>query len=146
MASIRKRGDTFTITAYMGYDEQGRQRKKTTTYRPPENVTPGKAEKLAKAYAATWEEKIRGYVALDENRTFAELAEWYYSTVAPSVLKPKTLLNYQKTIYDHVIPFLGREKLKTSRRPCWTACLRNCREAAICWNIFSCRTGPYSMA
>ena len=95
MASIRKRGDTFTITAYMGYDEQGRQRKKTTTYRPPEGVTPGKAEKLAKQYAAVWEEKIRGYVALDENKTLAELAEWYYSTVAPSVLKGKTLENYK---------------------------------------------------
>lgn len=58
MASIRKRGDTFTITAYMGYDENNRQRKKTTTYRPPDGVTAGKAEKLAKAYAATWEEKI----------------------------------------------------------------------------------------
>lgn len=117
MASIRKRGDTFTITAYMGYDEQGKQRKKTTTYRPPEGVTPKKAEKLAQAFAANWEEKIRGYVALDENRTFSELAEWYYSTVAPSVLKPKTLLNYKKTIYDHVIPFLGREKLKNITPP-----------------------------
>ena len=73
MASIRKRGDTYTITAYMGYDEQGRQRKKTTTYRPPDGVTPGKAEKLAKQYAAVWEEKIQGYVALDENRTLSEL-------------------------------------------------------------------------
>lgn len=26
MASIRKRGDTYTITAYMGYDETGKQR------------------------------------------------------------------------------------------------------------------------
>lgn len=117
MASIRKRGDTFTITAYMGYDEQGRQRKKTTTYRPPDGVTAGKAEKLAKQYAAVWEEKIRGYVALDENRTFIELAEWYYSTVAPSVLKEKTLQNYRKTIYDHVVPRLGREKLKNITPP-----------------------------
>ena len=54
MASIRKRGETFTITAYMGYDEQGRQRKKTTTYRPPDGVTAGKAEKLAKQYATVW--------------------------------------------------------------------------------------------
>ena len=42
MASIRKRGDTYTITAYMGYDESGKQRKKTTTYRPPDGVTAGK--------------------------------------------------------------------------------------------------------
>ena len=101
MASIRKRGDTYTITAYMGYDETGKQRKKTTTFRPPDGVTPGKAEKLAKQFAAVWEEKIRGYVALDENRTFAELAEWYYSTVAPSTLKPNVLVNYQKGIYCH---------------------------------------------
>lgn len=117
MASIRKRGETFTITAYMGYDEQGRQRKKTTTYRPPDGVTAGKAEKLAKAFAATWEEKIRGYVALDENRTFSELAEWYYSTVAPQTLKPNVLVNYRKGIYDLIVPVIGREKLKNITPP-----------------------------
>ncbi len=117
MASIRKRGDTFTITAYMGYDEQGRQRKKTTTFRPPDGVTAGKAEKLAKQYAAVWEEKVRGYVALDENRTFAELAEWYYSTVAPQTLKPNVLVNYRKGIYDHIVPVIGREKLKNITPP-----------------------------
>lgn len=112
MASIRKRGETFTITAYMGYDEQGRQRKKTTTFRPPDGVTAGKAEKLARQYAAVWEEKIRGYVALDENRTLSELAEWYYTTVAPSVLKAQTLKNYRGEIERHVLPAIGREKLK----------------------------------
>ena len=117
MASIRKRGDTYTITAYMGYDEQGRQRKKTTTYRPPDGVTPGKAEKLARQYAAVWEEKIKGYVSLDENRTLAELAEWYYSTIAPQTLKPNVLVGYKKTVYDHVIPVLGREKLKNITPP-----------------------------
>jgi len=117
MASIRKRGDTFTITAYMGYDDKGRQRKKTTTFRPPDNVTPGKAEKLAKQYAAVWEEKIRGYVALDENRTLSELAEWYYTTVAPSVLKPQTLINYRGEIERHVLPAIGREKLKNITPP-----------------------------
>ena len=75
MASIRKRGDTFTITAYMGYDESGKQRKKTTTFRAPDGVTPKKAEKLARQYAAIWEEKIQGYVALDENRTVEEYKE-----------------------------------------------------------------------
>ena len=117
MASIRKRGETFTITAYMGYDETGKQRKKTTTYRPPDGVTASKAEKLAKQYAAVWEEKIRGYVALDENRTFAELAKWYYDTIAPQTLKPQTLKAYKKGIYDHIMPRLGNEKLKNITPP-----------------------------
>lgn len=117
MASIRKRGETYTITAYMGYDEQGKQRKKTTTYRPPEGVTASKAEKLAKAFAATWEDKIRGYTALDENRTFSELAAWYYETVAPLMLKPNILINYRKGINDHIMPRLGNEKLKNITPP-----------------------------
>ena len=112
MASIRKRGETFTITAYMGYDEQGRQIKKTTTFRPPENVTAGKAEKLARAFAATWEEKIKGYSSLDENRTFAELVHWYYESVAPLQLKPNILIDNQSMINTYVMPTLARKKLK----------------------------------
>lgn len=117
MASIRKRGETFTITAYMGYDEQGKQQQENHDISPAGRVTAGKAEKLARAFAATWEEKIRGYVALDENRTFAELAEWYYSTVAPQTLKPNVLVNYRKGIYDHILPVIGREKLKNITPP-----------------------------
>ena len=112
MASIRKRGETFTITAYLGYDDTGKQIKKTTTYRPPDGVTNGKAEKLAKEYAIKWEDKIRGYVALDENRTLSELAQWYYETIAPNTLKPNGLIGYKQGIYNHVIPRIGRVKLK----------------------------------
>ena len=112
MASIRKRGDTFTITAYMGYDVEGRQIKKTTTYRPPDGVTAGKAEKLAKQYAAVWEEKIKGFVALDENRTFEELAKWYYETVAPVALKGNVLIDNKTMIYTYIMPTLARKKLK----------------------------------
>jgi hypothetical protein len=60
MASIRKRGDTFTITAYLGYTDEGKQIKKTTTFKPPENVTASKAEKLAREYSVIWEQRIRG--------------------------------------------------------------------------------------
>lgn len=112
MAGIRRRGKSFTITAYLGYDANGRQRKKTTTFRPPEGTPPGRAEKLARAYAAVWEDSVRGYVGLDENRTFADLAEWYYAAVAPAVLKPNVLAGCRQVIENHVIPCLGREKLK----------------------------------
>jgi integrase len=112
MASIRKRGETFTITAYMGYNDTGKQLKKTTTYRPPDGVTAGKAEKLAREFAVKWEDKIKGYVALDENRTLSELAQWYYETIAPNTLKPNILISYKQDIYNHIIPRIGRVKLK----------------------------------
>jgi len=121
LASTRKRGDSFLITAYMGYETREKkdgsgveyvQRKKTTTFTPPDGVTPGKAEKLAKEHAIKREDKIRGYVALDENKTLEELAEWYYKTVAPNTLKPNILLSYKNDVYMHIIPVIGREKLK----------------------------------
>jgi len=66
MASIRKRGGvrgevTFQISVSMGYDANGKQQRKFTTYTPPENVTAGKALKLAKEYAALWEDRINQY-------------------------------------------------------------------------------------
>ncbi len=113
MAGVRKRGKTFTITAYMGYDADGRQIKKTTTYRPPAGVTPAKAEKLARAFAAVWEDSVKGYTSLDENMNFRELADWYYGSIAPNVLKEKTLLEFRRTIELHVMPVLGNVKLKS---------------------------------
>jgi hypothetical protein len=112
MATVRKRGNTFTITVSLGYKEDGTHVRKFTTFKPPPNVTPGKAEKLAKEYAAIFEDKIRGYTDLDENRTLKQLADWYYDTVAPNTLKPNILISYRQGIESHVIPRIGREKLK----------------------------------
>lgn len=121
MAGVVKRGETFLITCYMGYEMRDKkdgtgqeyvQRKKTTTFRPPDGVTASKAEKLARQYAAVWEDKIKGYVALDENRTFAELSEWFFSTVAPQKLKENIAIDDKSIIDTYVMPTLGREKLK----------------------------------
>ncbi len=112
MAFVRKRGETFTITASLGYREDGTQIRKNTTYKPPAGVTPGKAEKLAREYAAVWEDQIRGFTSLDENITFAKLSEWYFTTVAPSTLKPNVLVSHKGFIEHYALPTLARKKLK----------------------------------
>lgn len=112
MASIRKRGETYTITAYLGYDETGKQIKKTTTFKPPSDVTNGKGEKLAREYAVIWERKIRGYVTLDENRTFSDLVEWYFQNIAPNNLKENIMIDNRNIINTYVMPTLARKKLK----------------------------------
>lgn len=112
MATVRKRGNSFTITCSLGYDEQGKQIRKFTTYTPPSGVTEGKALKLAKQYAALWEDKIKGYVSLDENRTFRELADWYYENVAPSVLKETVLIGNRNLLRVYAMPTIGHIKLK----------------------------------
>ena len=112
MASIRKRGDTFTISVSLGYDIEGKQIRKFTTYTPPADVSAGKAEKLAREYAVLWENKIRGHISLDENRTFSELLGWYFEVVAPSVLKESVRENEVSFINAYVMPALGHIKLK----------------------------------
>jgi len=112
MASVRKRGDTFTISASLGYDEQGKQLRKFTTYTPPRDVTANKAAKLANEYAVLWEERIRGYVPLNENKTVRELSDWYFETQAPILNRANVAAKKKSALYLHVIPKLGNVKIK----------------------------------
>ena len=75
-------------------------------------VSAGKAEKLAQQYAALWEDKLKGYVSLDENQTFRKLADWYFENVAPTRLKETVLLNNKNMLEIYAMPTIGNVKLK----------------------------------
>ena len=45
MPSIKKRGDSYRIMVSLGYDMEGKQVRKTTTFTPPEVVTPRQSRK-----------------------------------------------------------------------------------------------------
>ena len=111
MPSVKRRGDSFRIMVSLGYGMDGRQIRKTTTYTPPEGVTPGKAEKLATAFAYEFEKQCRGMVNFNENIRFSELADWYYDQIAVHKLKPMTLYCNRKIIavsYTHLtLPTIG---------------------------------------
>lgn len=112
MPSMTKRGDTYRIMVSLGYDIYGKQIRKTTTYTPPENVTEGKAEKLATAYAYEFEKHCLGMVNMNENIRFSELAEWYYEKIAVYKLKPATFANNRYLMDLYVLPYIGNLKLK----------------------------------
>lgn len=112
MPSIKKRGDTYRIMVSLGYDMDGHQIRKTTTFTPPENVTPGKAEKLAVSYAHEFEKRCHGMVNMNENIRFSELCEWYYEQIAVHKLKPTTYYNNSKMMDLYVLPYIGNMKLK----------------------------------
>ena len=112
MPSIKKRGKTFRIMVSMGYDMNGKQIRKTTTFTPPDGVTDGKAEKLAKAYAYEFEKQCRGMTNFNENIRFHELFEWYYDQIAPNKLKEYTLETSRYILETYVLPYIGNMKLK----------------------------------
>jgi integrase len=112
MAHVRRRGSNFTITASLGDREDGSQIRKNTTFKPPAGVTPAKAEKLAREYAVLWENQIRGYVPLDENKTLKELADWYFETQAPMLIRPNVAYKRKSVLNTHIYPKIGNIKLK----------------------------------
>ena len=64
MATITKRGDTFRIKVSLGYDTEHKQIIKSTTFKPPQGVTPKKAEKLAQQFAYEFESRCKDYTEL----------------------------------------------------------------------------------
>lgn len=112
MAAINKRGDTFQIVVTLGRDTNGKKIRKTTTYKPPENTTPKKAEKLAAEFAVEFERKCKGMTSLNENMRFVDMCEWFIDNYAKNELKEITAYNYESQIKNHLLPELGNIKLK----------------------------------
>ena len=117
MANITKRGNTFRIRVFVGYDMNGKQLVKSTTYTPPDGVTPKKAEKLAQEYAFEFERHCKGYSQLNENMRFSELADWYFTNYAPQELKESTIYTYKGQYKNHIEPVLGNVKVKDINAP-----------------------------
>ncbi len=117
MANITKRGNTFRIRVFVGCDMNGKQLVKSTTYTPPDGVTPKKAEKLVQEYAFEFERHCKGYSQLNENMRFSELADWYFTNYAPQELKESTIYTYKGQYKNHIEPVLGNVKVKDINAP-----------------------------
>lgn len=117
MANITKRRNTFRIRVFVGTDMNGKKLMKSTTFTPPEGVTPKKAEKLAQEYAFEFERHCKGYSQLNENMRFSELAEWYFTNYAPHELKESTVYTYKGQYKKHIEPVLGNTKVKDITTP-----------------------------
>lgn len=118
MPSIKKRGNTYRIMVSLGYDLAGKQIRKTTTYTPPDGVSDGKAEKLAKAYAYEFEKHCHGMTNMNENIRFDELQKWYFEEIAVHTLKPTTYAGNRHVINIYVLPYIGHMKLKDINTAC----------------------------
>jgi len=117
LANITKRRNTFRIRVFVGTDMNGKKLMKSTTFTPPEGVTPKKAEKLAQEYAFEFERHCKGYSQLNENMRFSELAEWYFTNYAPHELKESTVYTYRGQYKKHIEPVLGNMKVKDITTP-----------------------------
>ena len=98
MAQVIKRNNSYQIVVSLGFDDNGKQIRNTTTFKIPECVTPRNAQKLVNEYAYEFEKKCKNMFDLDENLKFSELVDKYLEVCAPNKLKEGTLYYYKKNL------------------------------------------------
>lgn len=95
MATIEKSGSSYRITACCGYDINGKQIRRTMTYKPDPNMTAKQIEKEVQRQAVLFEEKCQKGQTLDGNIKLADFIEMYFENYAEKNLKKKTLVGYR---------------------------------------------------
>ena len=119
IANKNKKGAiiSYRVRVSLGYDLNGVQVQKTTTFKLPPNTTASKGKKMVEQFALEFEQKCQGYSMLNETMRFSELAEWYFKNYAPVELKEGSAYNYKSQYENHLAPIIGNMKLKDITTP-----------------------------
>ena len=108
MASIRKRGNAYELTAYTGYTDGGIQKKRTKTWKIPEGMAEKKAEKEAYKAAVEFEKLLQtGQVAEQGKLKLSNFAKQWFETYAAEQLRPTTATRYRNLYYGRIDQALG---------------------------------------
>lgn len=112
MASIKQRGDSYTITVCDGYDYTGKKITRSTTYHPDPQLTPKKRQKAVEAFAIEFEKNYRNKSCLDGQKiTLAKFVERWLEESAVLTLQPGTVQHYKAELNSKILPKLGHLKL-----------------------------------
>jgi integrase len=106
MATVQKRGNAYTIKVSCGYDINGKQIIKSTTWKPETGLTPKQTEKELERQKFLFEERVKNGHCLDGNIKFAEFTDKWLLDYAEKQLAPKTLARY-KELLKRIIPAIG---------------------------------------
>lgn len=110
MATIEKRGDSYRIRVSCGYDINGKQLIKRTTWTPDSGMTQKQIEKELKRQVFLYEEKIKTGRILDDNIRFSVFSETWMTDHAQKQCAPKTIKRY-KELLVRINKAIGHMKL-----------------------------------
>ncbi len=101
---VTKRGEnTYRFTISLGSDGNGKNIRKTMTFKVPEGTAPTKAEKMIMEAYNEFQKKYKYSQDLNEHMRFKELVEIYLRDYAPNKLKPVTMFNYELDLNNHLV-------------------------------------------
>ena len=119
MASIRKRGSSYQLIAYVGYDSKGKQIRRTKSWNIPPGMSAGKAEKEATKAAFEFEKLLlTGQIAEKGKIKLCDFARQWFGTYAENQLRPTTAKRYYDLYYGRIDPVFGSmylDKITPSR-------------------------------
>lgn len=135
MAQITKRVGKNGAVSYLirvsdGYGVDGRQRKKSMTWTPPEGTTPKKIDKQLQIEALKFEERVNAGTSQDGSIRFQSFAEKWLSEYAEKQLKRKTVDGYKKEL-SQIYPAIGHIRLKELRTGHLNSFYANLQETGI---------------
>lgn len=90
MATITKRGDTYRLRSYCGYDAKGKQVCRSTTWRPTPGMSAKQIEKEVQRQAVLFDEACAAGAAAG-NVKFQAFAEQWFKEYAVPKLRPRTV-------------------------------------------------------
>ncbi len=110
---VTRRGpNTFRFTVSCGPDGNGKNVRRTMTFKVPKKMAATKAQKLIMEAYTDFYRKCRNSQDLDENMRFKELVEKYLNQYAANELKPVTTYNYRRDLELHILPVFANKKIK----------------------------------
>lgn len=110
MASIRKRGNSYSITVSCGYDIRGKQIRRHKTWRPPEGMTKRQTERELMRQSLLFEEQCRYNTAGGEIKFEAFAKKWFEQYAEPN-LKARTVSRYRQ-MEPRVYRSIGHMKMQ----------------------------------
>ena len=118
MASIEKRGDTYRIKVFIGYDSQGKKITRSATFKPERTTATGKPkaesviQKELASFAADFERKAKaGELLAGDNMRLDELVPQYLEQYAFMELSQATAEGYRQILNQRITPRFGHIKL-----------------------------------
>ena len=104
----------YRINVSAGVNYKGQPIKHRTTWRPKPGMSRSQAEREVKAFAYKFEEDIHNGYQYDDNKTFAQYAEYVLDLKARNGLAPSTLDRYNSML-PRVNEAIGHIKLNKIR-------------------------------
>ncbi len=98
MATITKRGQSYQIRVSCGYDVDGKQIRRTRTWRPDAGMSERQIQKELDRQAVLFEEQCRTGRVLDGNIRLADFIDLWFDKHAATHLRPTTVAGYRKLV------------------------------------------------